>query len=384
MSLLNGFQGEVNSLINKIKNPFNQNVNSIVDGQDFPEGFKINEILPSGGNGEKIVLTGPWMPKIPFTFGGSQRIKKEFYSGYSEPTVQVFGPEETDITINGLFKEKHFNRNFGRTDQDFNKFKNISTEIQQQVDAMRIRGNVVRLQLGEFERYAIIKETKFDMERLSRVGYSITFSIIGFNAPKNAIFLQRKKEIPFGINKELIALANKFNLAASSIPKSVPQSIADVINGLVNEVAQVIATVTNFVDQIFSTVQDIKTAINRVKGLIKYAQQKLNSYKRQVGAIFSFDPSTSITGRYSSARYSSSGIAAASGLTALLERLRAQFSTLINDLPLARNLVKQGDTLQKIAIKFYGNANDWKKIYDYNNLNSTDLVPGIMLEIPRL
>lgn len=376
MSLLNSFQGEVNKLTNLIKNPFEKQVSVDFNAPDFPDGFKITEILPSGkAGGDKIVLAGNWMPKIPFTFGGSQRIKKEFYSGYSEPTVQVFGPEESDITINGLFKDKRFSNL---------DLRNISTEIQQQVDAMRIRGNVVRLQLGEFERYAIIKETKFDMERLSRVGYSITFSIIGFNAPKNAIFLQKKKEVPFGINKELIALATQFNLTASSIPESVPQSIADVINGLVNEVAQVIATVTNFVDQIFSTVQDIKTAINRVKGLIKYAQQKLNAYKRQVGAIFSFDPSTSITGRYSSARYSSSGIAAASGLTALLERLRAQFSTLINDLPLARNLIKQGDTLQKIAIKFYGNANDWKKIYDYNNLTSTDLTPGVMLEIPRL
>ena len=375
MSLLNGFQGEVNSLLNKIKNPFEKQVSVDFNAPDFPDGFKITEILPSGSNGEKIVLAGNWMPKIPFTFGGSQRIKKEFYSGYSEPSVQVFGPEETDITINGLFKDKKFTNP---------ALRNISTEIQQQVDAMRIRGNIVRLQLGEFERYAIIKDTKFEMERLSRVGYSITFLIIGFNAPKNAIFLQRKKEVPFGINKELIDLATKFNLTASSIPDSVPQSVADIINGLVNDVAEVIASVTNFIDQVFSTVQDIKTAVNRIKGLIKYAQQKLRSYKRQVGALLSFDPTVSITGRYETGRYSSSGIAAASGLTSLLERLRAQFATIINDLPLARNLVKQGDTLQKISIKFYGNANDWKKIYDYNNLTSTDLIPGVMLEIPRL
>lgn len=376
MGLLNSFEGQVNKITNSIKNPFDNKVVADFDKPDFPEGFKIEEILPNGKKGETIVLAGSWMPQIPFTFGGTVRMKKEFYSGYSEPTVQVFGPEEKDITIKGLFKEKRFRRETG--------LKNVSTEIQQQVDAMRIRGNLVRLRLGEFERYAIMSDTNFEMDRLSRIGYSITFSIIGFNAPKNAIFLQRKKEVPFAILKELIDAATKLNLDFSTIPATVPRSIADIINGLTNDVASALNTITNFIDQVFSTIQDIKSAINRIKGLIKYAQQKLKSYKKQLGSIFSFDPSVSISGRYDNARYSTSSVAFASSITSLLERLRLQFSSIINDLPLARNLVKQGDTLQKIAIKFYGNSNDWKKIYDYNNLSSTDLPQGLMLEIPRL
>lgn len=375
MSLLNSFEGEINKVTNLIKNPFEADVVPQFDPPDFPDGFKISEILPNGTDGDKVVLSGNWMPQIPFTFGGTVRMIKEYYSGYSEPATQVFGPEEDDITINGLFKDKRFaNR----------ALKNVSTEIQQQLDAIRIRGNIVRLQLGEFERYAIIKQTKFELERLSRIGYSITFSVIGFNAPKNARFLQRRKEVPFAINKELIDLATQFNNTASSIPDTVPQSIADIINGLTNDVAEAINTVTGFIDAIFSTVQDIKTAVNRVKGLIKYAQQRLSQFKRQVGSILSFNSTFTIPSRYESARYSSASIASGSSLTSLLERLRLQFSTIINDLPLGRNLVKQGDTLQKIAIKWYGNANDWKEIYDYNNLSSTALSPGMLLEIPRL
>lgn len=376
MSILNSFEGSANRISNLVNNPFERSVTPIIEGPDFPEGFKINELLPDGRNGDKVVLAGSWMPIIPFTFGGSQRFKKEFYSGYSEPTMQIFGPEEDDITINGLFKEKRYSVNSG--------LKNISTEIQQQIDAIRIRGNIVRLQLGEFERYAIISKTKFDMQRLSRVGYEITFSVIGFNAPKNARFLQRRKEIPFGISKELIDLATSFNLNSRIIPDTIPRSIADEINALTNDISESINNVTNFVDQIFSTVQDIKSAVNRVNGLIKFSQQRLNAYKRQVGAITSFDPTVSLVGRYDNAKYSSSSIASASGLTALLERLRRQFSGIVNDLPLARNLVIEGDTLQKIAVKFYGNSNDWKKIYDYNNLSSTQLQAGTLLQIPRL
>jgi hypothetical protein len=222
------------------------------------------------------------------------------------------------------------------------------------------------------------------MERLSRVGYAITFSIIGFNAPKNAIFLQRKKEIPFDINKELIAAATAFNQTASSIPSTVPRSIADQIRSLTDSVSRAITTVTNFVNSVFATVQDIKSAINRAVGMIKFAQQQLKSFKRQLGSLTSFDPSKSISGRYSESKYASGMVRSASGLTALLERMRIQFRSLVVDLPLARHLVRQGDNLQKIALKFYGSSNDWKKIYDYNNLTSTELINGALLEIPRL
>lgn len=375
MTILNSIQSNVNSLSNKIRNPFDVSVSADFDKPDFPDGFVMEEILSNGRIGDKVVLAGNWMPKIPFTFGGSQRIKKEFYSGYSEPTVQVFGPEEDDLTINGLFKDKRFSDP---------KLKNISTEIQQQIDAIRIRGNVVKLRLGEFERYAILVKTKFDMERLSRVGYSITFSVIGFNAPKNARFLQSTKEVPFGINKDLIALATELNLIASTIPDTVPRSIADQITSLTSVVAGAISTITGFVDTVFATVNDIKSAVNRVKGMIAYAQQQLNKYKRQLGSITSFDPAVTIAARYTSAKYSSSSISFSSSMTSLLEKLRASFSGLVNDLPLGRHLVVTSDTLQKIAIKFYGSSNDWKKIYDYNNLSSTNLTVGTILDIPRV
>ncbi len=375
MSLVDSFKGKLSDFRNTIANPFEEQISTSFEAPDFPEGFKIEEILANGRTGDKIALVGNWMPQIPFVFGGKQRIKKEYYSGYSEPTMQVFGPEEDDITINGLFKAKKFRDP---------ELQNVSTEIQQMIDGIRIRGNLVRISMGEFERYGLIQSTKFDFERLSRIGYSIGFSIIGFNAPKNAIFLQRKKEVPFDINKELVARALEFQLTVDRIPDSVGRSIADQINALTSEVSNAITAVTGFVDEIFSTIQDIKSAINRIKGLIKFAQKKLRSYKRQLGAINSFDPNVSLGSRYASAGFIAAGIAAASSLSDFLQRLREQFSGLVNTFPLARHFVITGDTLQKISVKFYGESGNWKEIYDYNDLSTTELVTGTLLEIPRL
>jgi LysM repeat protein len=374
MSLLNGFQGKVNDAKNFIKNPFSSSVNPPFDGHDFPDGFIIREILENGEMGEELRLFGNMMPKIPFTFGGSQRIKKESYAGYSEPVVQVLGSEEDDVTINGEFKEKSYNRDL----------KGVAQDIQQLLDAMRLRGNLVHIALGEWERYGIISKTKWDMEKLSKIQYSITFLIIGFQAPTNARFAGETKEVPFAINRELIQAAQDFQEFNKNYPDEVPRSIGEQLNAITNEVASAVATVTGFVDSIVTTVQDIQKSITRAKGLIKYAQNKLNSYKELAGGFQPFNDSQALTGKYKSAKFYQRGISNAAAMTALLEKIRAQLVKITPTLPLGRHLVISGDNLQKISVKFYGTADHWKKIYDYNRLNSTELTPGRLLEIPKI
>ena len=45
-------------------------------------------------------------------------------------------------------------------------------------------------------------------------------------------------------------------------------------------------------------------------------------------------------------------------------------------------IVKKGDTLWGISEKVFGNGIYWRKIYDYNNLKSTLIKNGQILELP--
>lgn len=45
--------------------------------------------------------------------------------------------------------------------------------------------------------------------------------------------------------------------------------------------------------------------------------------------------------------------------------------------------VIEGDTLQRISLKFSGDPNNWIKIYEYNHLIDIILSPGDSLEIPE-
>lgn len=375
MGLLGNLPNSLEDLTEFVRNPFEQSVDSPFRGADFPDGFLIEELA---GAKENVRLVGNMMPMIPFTFGGEQRIKKEYYAGHSEPVTQVLGPSESDITINGTLKDKRYQKTY----------YGVSTEIQQQIDAIRIRGNLCRFVLGEFERYGYIQKTVFKMNKLSNVDYEITFLIVGFNAPRNARFLQRQKVVPFKINKELIEAATNFQLAYSSIPDSVPRSLSDQINGLISDVAEEINKVTSFVDQIINTVGDIQKSIARVKGLIQSIQNKISAYKRFLGSIDPFSSGSSVqgglTGRYEQSSYYAAAIAGGSSLAALMNKYRDQFNTIASDIPLGRHIVKTGDNLQKISSKFYGTAENWKDILEYNDLTSTDLEIGAILEIPRV
>ena len=47
--------------------------------------------------------------------------------------------------------------------------------------------------------------------------------------------------------------------------------------------------------------------------------------------------------------------------------------------------IERGDTLSRIAVQFYGNAGDWKKIYEANRstIKNPDLIyPGTKIIIP--
>ena len=372
MGILGNAKDGVNNVQQKIMNPFKKKVINTTRTDDFPEGFNIEEL---GGQEESIKLNGNLAPHETFVYAGKQRIVKEYYAGQSEPAVHVMGPQEEPVTIKGRFKDKKYTDPF---------LYGVAEEISQLVTAMRIRGNVVRIFMGEWQRYAIIESESFELKNIGDISYSITFEIIGFNAPQNGKFIEKKREIPFEINKELIQRAFDLQNDLTNIPDTVPQSISDVIRDVTGTVAEAIGIVTGFVDTVISTTNDVRKSTQRAVGLIKHSQNKLREYKDFLGGLDLLDANQALTGRYANASYYSNRLSNANALASLLARFRTQFSSLIEDLPLGRHFVRDGESLQRLASKYYNDSTLWKKIQDHNNLQSADISSGMILEIPRL
>lgn len=366
-----------------IKNPFNRSTQK-PGAPDFPEGFQVFEYLNGkepDGNAPAIRLTGNMMPMIPFEYGGEQRITKDYYAGHPEPAVQVLGPKEGPTTIKGKLKDKKFKDP---------KFKGISKLIADELDNMRIRGNLLRITLGPWQRYAILEKSTFRLNRLSDIEYELEFFVIGFERPKNGKFAKKSKLSPAATNKELIDAAADW--AATARDAEYGESLSDVINGAISDVAGAISLVTNFVDTIISEIEAVERSANRAIGVIKNARSNISRFRRRIGSIgmaFSnFSTQARAATKYRDGINAQANINKSlqglSALSALLARMQLQFSLIAKQIPMARHRVRDGDTLQKIAMKFYKRADDWKKIYDHNKLTTTALTSGAILEIPRL
>lgn len=366
-------------------------------GNDFDAGFKIVEIVDNREvEADQVILVGPFMPHVPFTFGGSQQIVKEYYAGSSEPTVQVLGPREADLVVRGHLKTKRLKDNVsvGSENGREQTLRNAAREYQELIDAMRLRGNLVKISLAdEWYRFGFIESVSFDLATLADIKYEIRFSIVGFNLPKNCKFVEDKASNIQKPNKDVTNAAAAALAQVNSIPADMPLTLADQLNEIIGDVAAVVATVTNFVDDIITDAEQLTNSANRALGLIKYARAFVSSSARRVGLISL--ATANLGSKFSSeARKTSATIknvnsiyrirTSFTSLAAQLAALQAQFSALSKTVPLRRHLVRNGDNLQKLAIQYYNNADLWKRIYDHNKLRSSELTVGSVVEIPKV
>lgn len=347
-------------------------------GPDFSE-FKIVEIVDGKElTKDAIILAGSFMPFQPFEFGGTQQIVKDYYPGNSEPVVQVLGSRENDTTIRGRFRTKRFKDK---------SLRQAAQEYQELIDAVRLRGNLVKLTLGEWRRYGFIEECNFKLNRLADIEYEIKFVIIGINPPSDLKFIADPKDSPIEANKQLTAAALAFLQSYKSYPSSMPKSLSDTIDGLVSEIATKINLVTSFVDSIVGDAEKLVSSVNRAVGLIKNAKYtvantiiRLEVLKKQAANVPKQLGASGTLKNYGHIHQIERGNTAILAYLATLQKKMEAFSTSV---PAARHLVRSGDTLQSLAIKYYQNADNWKKIYDHNKLVSTELVVGRVLEIPK-
>ena len=365
-------------------------------GNDFDAGFKIIEIVNGKEQpADQVLLVGPFMPHVPFTFGGSQQIVKEFYAGSSEPTVQVLGPREADLVVRGHLKTKRLKDSPVNSDGDRNQtLRNAAREYQELIDAIRLRGNLVRLSLAsEWVRYGFVESVSFDLATLADIKYEIRFSIVGFNPPSNCKFVEDTASNVQKPNKDVTNAAAAALVEVSNIPDDMPLTIADQLNEIIGDVDDVVATVTYFVDDIISDAEQLTNSANRALGLIKYARAFVSSSARRVGLISL--ATANLGAKFSSEAQKTSATiknvnsiyrirTSFTSLAAQLAALQAQFSALSKTVPLRRHLVRNGDNLQRLAIQYYNNADLWKRIYDHNKLRSSELSVGTVVEIPKV
>lgn len=384
-----------------LQNPFTREPDNNLRAEDFKEGFIIEE-LPEEGIGEKIRLVGNQIPIVPFTFGGIQQISKDYYPGNPEANVQVLGARENDVTIRGRISAKRFKKPGvveipGLGEQVLSKFapdldlRTLPTIITEALDGIRIRGNLCKFSLGEWKRYGIISSTNWDMANLGDYSYELVFSIVSIEEPnRKSPIISNELSLPQEQNNALAAINAQLAAAAANrqVPDAIPTDIGELLNDITSGVAGVVSGVIDFVDGIITTGEEIQGSVNRAVGVIKNAEAELSRFFIRAGRI-SYNLSfagVNVPDRYSTSNIISSRMSTMNDIKNLFIQMRKRFQQFAETVPEARHRVKEGDSLQKLSIEFYGNDESWQRILEHNKLASSDLslIRGTVLEIPRL
>lgn len=392
-------QNAIEDVKHKVTAPFNRFLNkgtlkAELIGAHNRQDFDHFAIIPFNRNGselkESIVnLLTDSLPQQPFEFGGEQRLIKEFYPGNSEPTVQVLGARESDMTIKGRLKSKRIKFN---TREEREEYRQYAYELQKQIDSIRISGLLCRFELrgstATWTRWGFIERSKFMLNTVADIEYEVSFFIVGFNKPTDYIIAADSQGIPFSINKELIAKVAVLQANLFPVPSTVTRSISDQLNDAIGEIAAAVNLVTGFVDTVLNEVDAIKGSIERAKGLVKNARNKCTSFQRKIGAIspeagYAKNMGFGVSGAYKNASYLQASQSNVYSITALLAAMALALSKIAATTPLARHRIQAGDTLQTISMKYYKDVSKWSLIYDHNKLTSTVLTIGKILEIPR-
>lgn len=381
-------QAALDPILATIKNPFSTTVpNNGERPDDFPDGFEITEYI-NGQKSSYLQLNGNMMPMIPFEWDSEQHIAKDYYPGNEEAVAHIMGIRQGDLTIKGRFKDKRYK------DQ---AYYGVSYQMTLALDAMCKRGNLLRFGFegpgGKFIRWGFLEKPVFKMDKLSWIDYELKFFVVSDTQPTNSFFADPERETPDAINFNLIAAAANFQSTYSSVPTSMPLSIAGKINQLTSGIAKNVNLVTNFVQTIISTGADVAASANRALGLIRNARNTITGFNRQIdGVAHSFanlsqpgaTPSQSVVSSYSNMAFIHEATAATLPISQYLQHMQTQFDAIAKTIPIARHRVVKNDSLQTISIKFYGVTDYWTNIYDHNQLQSTLLVEGKVLEIPRI
>ena len=362
--------------------------------------FVVEALDPQNGTvKESLTLAGGHVPFSPFSHPVSQQVMKYYYPGGQAnrvPTVQVLGSMDEEVTLTGKLWATRI--------QDVNRRKEPLL-ISNIMERLVREGNVCRFTLGDWIKYGVLLEYSPEYTNDATISYRLRLLVIGDKNPITGEEVSGEEDTVarvFGtdtsqdfsqVAQEIVndLEAEKADLEATGyIPKInvVPFSISGYLSRLVEgtpvgdvvdfgravyngwtDIIRTIDTVTtsavNFSEQIERTAEDLQRQILLITSQISkiYAIQE-NLFT----AVSKVDSSIDTFGRLLT--WNTIG-----NMISYTNRLQGNFSDLkkSTEREEVRNFkeiyfTKEGDTLQSISTKFFGNSDRWEELAQINNI----------------
>jgi hypothetical protein len=393
----------------------NKKIDELAEKPDqlaLPSQFTIEEL---GGQKRVISMTGWALPLRPVEMTAAQRIMVEYYPGATEAVAQVFGPDYTGQTFKGVWSARYLG------DEKHPIMTVITPETtldilypeQARAEFLSLckEGQELVVSWGQdtdsTQQRGFLKQVKFSEHNPTRIEWELEFVWVSDTRLKPRP-PQFPKAPPKG--KQLLDKLNDLANTAQQIMSDVSDAYKDYIDTYVRQVNTLMGRVQDLVTQAMGIATLPAQLARDVLQVCQNARQMVSDIQAQaiitgkaymqVGskALDTFTGSQSWLG-WSATQDRASQSASAQADTAAVysqlqtqkdsviaesKRLEAQAREYLEQTYLDVYIARDGDTLRRIAAKYYGDAGLWQVIADANELEGDSLEAGMVLLIPRL
>lgn len=330
-------------------------------------------LTEDGGRGRRVVLSGPDLPRDegPTWHGGGVRGSIRYYAGSDTPTVQIFGPEESNLGFEGMFEDRK------------KGIPGWAVFQSNQIDQIRHASLPVIYEYGPIRRRCKWQQVQFQMLELGRIRYRIDLEVIDAGFGDGRRVFSTLNDIP-GVSTALSAIG-KAQAVLDLLPPGVGGEVLSRARTAVGTASAVVGKAGSILGRIQAagSAVDPRAAAGALSSLqagrqsLSEAWEHARAFDWRAAAGSTFDGVISVA--KSAAQAGGEILRSAVQIDRLIGRVEPLAAQATDD---TVYVAAEGETLQRIAHRYYGDAAAWTRIAQANQKADATVRSGEVLLIP--
>lgn len=357
---------------------------------DSAPKFTIKEL---GGRRREITLTGRALPFRPLELSGKQRVDINFYPGNPQGISQVLGPTEEPTSIRGFWKDKYLadtSEKFMGKDGQAVRSCLEATDI---MDSIRKEGQRLEVQWGFVIRRGYLESFSQKWHNVHDVEWDASFKWDSQAGP-DIFAVPPENNIPETSN--LLNSLRDLLRDLSSPPFPAALEFMDTLTSVIQTAAYAANVVEqvggNFMDLAFSPLDMFNSAAAACRQFAAAGAALADELDARLPEMLRFDrnvdpfgPSPYTPDEELAAQFYAAELKdVARRMVREADAARRAMESRTDKTLLATHVAVGDEDLRELAVRYYNNSNEWRRLLIYNGLTDSLLEPGQVVLIPAL
>lgn len=349
------------------------------------------------GEGREVQLVGRALPHRPLSLSGSQRVEMTKLPGSPTKTATVLGAEEKPTTMRGAWKDRFIDTSAASNPRgvgdappvELNGTPVFSVDSTVQLfDLIRRAGSLLEVTWFSVKRRGYLIEFRQDWHNAHDVEWEAVFDWIDQGDPEvAAVFVNKTSmgDAAASTRQAFVPLLENEPLFRASpdllaMLQEVSAAIDDAITGIEDAISDVVYSVTWPLSVVQGVISQLQTIEEECTLMSDFLQSQV------AGAWYIGAPveDQTIEEKQEVQLFVREQLSLAKALQRTACEARTSIQADYSGDVLGTYVAREGDDLRDVSSQFYGTPFEWRRIQQFNDLESAELTAGQQITVPRI